>query len=858
MIVVKKVDNFYWRNRFSEHPVVLVDITTAGADSWNFESLYGTVRNLIARRFPALNNSKKKITASHFLAAICMTMQREKFSVPFAIGAKPNQFYFAASDYYYAAVVVGRAVSFLNKLISHPNSTDDEVAKLLSNLEDASEQMALDQSIRAIIAEAEKRNIPWFRISANARDVQFGHGRQQQRMRETLTSLESALAMSYARDKGTSCNLLYAVGLPVGKYSTAMSPAEAVAQAKDIGFPVVLKPVSGGKGENVIIGLNNAEAVRKAATVLLEKMPQIIIQSFFPGDDHRLLVVNGKFIAAARREAAAVIGDGKSTIGRLIEIANMDPRRGKKFYRLMNYITIDDELQNILKQQGYDIATVLAEGVKAQLRRTANISTGGTAVDVTDIIHRDNIILAQRAAKTIGLKVAGIDFITPDISKSWKDVGGGICEINASVGLRPHWLGNPERNVVAPILDTIFPAGKNGRVPTAMITGSNGKTTTSRMLDHILRSMGQVVGCVTTDGVTINGNSIIDKDVAGVYGASMVLNDPNISAAVLETARGGLAKRGIYLETCNVAAVLNVGEDHIGIDGVNSVEQMAKLKRKVAETAQQKVVFNAEDPHCLKMAQDFMVEHTILFSLDVTSPAIKAHVAAGGEVVTIGNIKGRESIVLAKRGDITNIVAVEEIPATFGGIVRHNIANAMAAVALAHGMGVPVKNIAEGLRFFTPTMKDSAGRFTIINDFPAPVLFDFGHNPPAIETVMKSVEKFKKSGHNICALTTPGNRLEKHFEGCAKAVAGKFDYYICFERVEWRRGKKVGYIARRLENGLIKAGVEADKIISCLSQNDAMESIASLVRPDDFVAVFGTDARVALPQMRKACEKVAA
>ncbi|HCR85087.1 MAG TPA: cyanophycin synthetase, partial [Alphaproteobacteria bacterium] len=475
---------------------------------------------------------------------------------------------------------------------------------------------------------------------------------------------------------------------------------------------------------------------------------------------------------------------------------------------------------------------------------------------VTDIIHPDNITLAERSAQTIGLKVAGIDFITPDISRSWKEIGGGICEINASPGLRPHWIGNPERNVVTPIFNTIFPEGENGRIPIALITGSNGKTTTTRMVDHILRAAGHISGCVTTDGITINGEEILQGDVAGAGGAELVLREPTVTAASLESSRGGLLKRGIYTKKCDVAAILNVDNDHIGIDGIESLDQMASLKRNIIETATKKIILNAEDERCLKMSYDFPVEKVILFSMKQDAEGLKKHRNSGGTIVTLEQTKNKESIVIEVNGKTSKIIATDNIPATFKSLVRHNITNALAAAALGYGMEINLKTIAEGLKNFTPTLKDSSGRFNVIDDLPVRCLFEFAHNTPAIETTLKSIPNFTKKGSNICAFTCPGNRPDEHFDNFAKSFAGHFDKYICFERVEWRRGHKEGDISKRFAEALMKYGVSNDNIMQCPTQNEAMNVAANIAKTDDLIAIFGTDARYSLPQIRSAFKKL--
>jgi cyanophycin synthetase len=849
MITLKSIEHLFWRNRFSDYPVALAMIDP-GDTSWPLSELPCDALPILADRFPTFRSGLVASTAEGLLATLCLSMQREKFDLPAVAGADRAQFWFSTVDQFYAYAAVNHAVAFLNWVTHRPQMTKAELGDAIREFVDDCEVAALDQSTLAMVARANVRSIPWFRIG-HMRDIQLGQGRNQRRMHETLRSNESALAASYARDKALTCGLLSTVGLPVGKFAAARTPDEAALAAQAIGFPVVLKPNYGSKGSGVVIGLNNPQAVREAAEKLLPGAQQLLVQSFFPGEDHRILVVSGRVIAAARRQPAGVIGDGNRSIEQLIAAANADPRRGKGFTRLMNRIEIDNELHRVLAAQGYTLASVPHLGNVVRLRLTANISTGGTAVDVTDTIHPDNARLAERAALTVGLTVAGIDFITPDITRSWRQVGGAICEVNVTVGLRAHWLADPSRDVVGPILDTIFPAG-DGRIPIALVTGTNGKTTTTRMLDHILRAQGHSVGSATTDGVTINGQAIVDGDLAGVSGASIVLCDPTVSAAVLETARGGVIKRGIYVDRCDVAALLNVDREQIEIDGIETLKDMARLKRKVLDTAGGAVVLNAQDAYCLQISRHFPVERTILFSLDSTKPDVQNHVATGGIVVTLVYLNGQETIVIRGPRVEIPILPVDSIPATRGGIVRFNVANALASVALAYGMKVSVETIAAGLSAFNLSIEHSPSRFNLVDGFPPRVLFDYACNPPALAAAIEAIDRLTCTGRRICAFTSPGNRPDRQIEDCGKTLAGHFDFYICFETIEFRRGRAEGEISRGLEHGLIAAGIREDQIASVTTQQRALAVAAKVAGPGDLLVVLGTDVRISIVDLRSA------
>jgi cyanophycin synthetase len=850
MIRLKSFEAWQWRNRLAEHPAGVAEIETDDAST--LEALGAEAIAALAEAFPEVSQDLRREPPARLLAAICLSMQRQKYVVPPLAGATPGGFWFAAADPVYASVSVGGAVAFLNALAARGAIGATQVAASARELVESCEFAALDQTTLAMVTATQQRGIPWRRLNPGVRDVELGHGAKLRRLREAVTGAESQLAAEYAHSKPMTLALLAGAGLPVGRFAAARTADQAASAASAMGFPVVLKPAAGRKGEGVIIGLADAEAVHAAASGLLQTSGQVLVQSFLPGADHRLLVVAGRLVAAARRQSAGVVGDGTTQIGALIEAANLDPRRGTGFRALMNRIEIDDELRRVLAGQGLTLDDIPAAGARVRLRLTANISTGGDSVDVTDSVHPDNAWLAERAARALGLSVSGVDFLTPDISRSWREVGGGVCEVNAGVGLRAHWLADPTRDVVGPILDTIYSPGDDGRIPTALITGSNGKTTTTRMLDHILRAAGRVVGRATTDDVTIGGRLVVEGDFAGVSGAALVLSDPSVTAACLETARGAVLKWGIGVERCDVAALLNISEEQVGIDGIDSLDAMAALKRKVLETAKDAFVFNAEDPRCLAMARDFAPERTILFALNSGHAGLAEHLSAGGTVVTLSERAGAESVVILGAGPPAEVIAVSAIPATFAGKVRHNVANALAAVALAHGMGVAANAIATGLAGFTPSLAHSQGRFNFIDDLPVRALFDYGANAPAIRTAIAALANFPVEGRRIGVVTGVGDRPDDQIDDCARAVAGRFDAYVCFEIPAYRRGRAPGEIVARLTRALADAGVAPDAVHRAETPAEAMRISAALSRPGDLIVVFGSNVRTALPQLRAA------
>ncbi|HTB29197.1 MAG TPA: cyanophycin synthetase, partial [Steroidobacteraceae bacterium] len=465
------------------------------------------------------------------------------------------------------------------------------------------QRRALGPSTASLVKAAEERNIPWLRLNEQSL-IQLGHGKYQQRIQATVTSRTSHIAVELAQDKEETNKILANCGLPVPRQELVRSADRAVRAAERLGYPVVTKPYDGNHGRGISVGLKNAEEVRAGFAAAAEHSNSVIVETFLQGEDHRLLVVAGELIAATRRTPGRVVGDGIHTVRELVDIVNQDPRRGVGHEKVMTRLELDAQAETMLEQQGLTADSRVPMDQVVALRNTANLSTGGTATDVTDIIHPDNRDMAVRAVTAIGLDVGGVDFLCPDIAESYKTVGGGICEVNAAPGFRMHVApseGTP-RDAAGPVIDMLFPPGAPSRVPIACITGTNGKTTTARMLAHIAKMAGFTPGLTTTDGVYIDGLRSVEGDMTGPVATRMVLADPSIDLAVLEVARGGLVRAGMGVPFANVAAVLNVQSDHLGMKGVDTLEQLAEVKRIVVEVARDCAVLNADDEHTIRMS----------------------------------------------------------------------------------------------------------------------------------------------------------------------------------------------------------------------------------------------------------------
>ena len=739
----------------------------------------------------------------------------------------------------------GRTALRLIELLSFQKGEsllDAEVALhcLIAEFRVATPDLALNHNLREILERAEARGIPANRIPGSDRYVEFGQGCKRHRFTGVVSDLESRLALEMQHSKLFGHRLLSASGLPAPRALSVRSGGEAAAAARGIGFPVVLKPDCLGMGIGVYVGLTSEAEVREAYAKAAKLRAPIIVESFIPGDDHRMLVVDGKLIAVAKRIPAQVVGDGQRSIEQLIRDTNRDPRRKRRYTTIMYEITIDEESRRLLKQAGLSLHSIPGKGEAVLLKRTANISSGGSAVDLTEQTHPDNLRMAERVARVMGMGVVGIDFITTDIAHSHFEVGGAICEINATIGLGPHRAADIRRDVTSPILARTFPPGEDGRIPTAAVTGTTGKTTTARMLAAILAGSGLQVGCATTDGVTLGGAVLAEGDLAGRSGAEMIFANPLAEAAVLETARGGIITRGLAFDRCDAAAITNVGPDHLGEYGIDSVEQMAEIKGRVLRAARKAVAINADDPLVFAQRARCAAERTILFAARGRGAAIEAHVAEGGEALVLERREGKTALLLLRPGGEVHLADAEDLPATFAGRAMHNAENALCAAALATGMDLDPEVIRRGLAGFKPDMENSPGRLSFIDGLPFGLLIDFAHNPAQLGVLTAFLKHYEAQGRRICLMTVGGNRAEEHIAACGRSVAGAFDRYVCYEREDLLRGRPRGEIAGLLRQGMIEGGVPAAAIDAGLDIWAAVDRSVELAAPGDLVVILAT------------------
>jgi cyanophycin synthetase len=699
----------------------------------------------------------------------------------------------------------------------------------------------LGPSTASLVKAAEEREIPYLRLNKYSL-VQFGHGRYQQRIQATITSKTPHIAVEISCDKEDTHNLLRDLGLPVPQQRLVFSERGAARGAEQIGFPVVVKPLDANHGRGVSINLVDEDQVRAAYGTARENArgKSVLVESFIEGMDHRMLVVNDELVAVAKRVPGHVVGDGERTIAELVDIVNEDPRRGIGHEKVLTRLDLDYQAERLMDKDSVDKDTVLPAGEAFYLRSTANLSTGGTAIDLTDVVHPDNREMAVRAVQAVGLDVGGVDFLTSDITKSFKQVGGAIVEINAAPGFRMHVApseGEP-RDVSGKVMDMLFPPGSPRRVPVASITGTNGKTTTSRMLSHILKTAGHVVGMTSTDGVYIDGRLSVKGDMTGPASAHIVLRDPTIDVAVMETARGGLLRSGLGYRRCDVSACLNVASDHLGLKGIDTLEQLAELKRIPIEVARDTAILNADDEYCLHMADYTEAEHVCYITMNPAHALVKEHIRAGGRAMVLEQGIGGDMITLYDNGTHFQLLWTHLIPATMEGKATHNVQNAMFAAALAFSIGKSLDDIRHGLQTFNSTIFQAPGRMNVFDEHPFRVILDYGHNAAAIASISQLVSRLEVGGKRICVLAAPGDRRDEDIRAIAEKAAGHYDYYIC-KADDNRRGRGPDEVPEMLRAQLRESGVKKRRINVIPDEAEAVDFALDMAREGDLVMIFG-------------------
>jgi cyanophycin synthetase len=711
-----------------------------------------------------------------------------------------------------------------------------ELEKDLEDLNDFRAKASLGPSTETIVSRAEERGIPWFPLSARAM-IQLGYGIHQKRIQATMTSSTGILGVELACDKEGTKQILRDAGIPVPRGVVIHYLTDLVEAIADVGgFPIVIKPLDGNHGRGITININTMELAEEAydAAKAVSK-GGVILERYYAGRDHRILVVNGEVAAVAERVPAHVIGDGHSTIEALIEIVNQDPRRGVGHDNVLTKITLDRTSWELLERQGYTLQTVLDAGEICYLKATANLSTGGIAIDRTDQIHPENIWLAQRVAKTIGLDIAGIDVVTADISRPLREVNGVIVEVNAAPGFRMHACpseGKP-RDVGGAVLDMLFPPGTPSRIPIITITGTNGKTTTTRLTAHLFRQTGKVVGYTTTDGVYL-GDYLVEKgDNTGPQSAQMILQDPTVEVAVLETARGGILRSGVAFRESDVAIALNVAADHLGIGDIETIEELADVKSVVVETASINgyAILNADDPLVREMASRVKAQ-IAYFSMEPSNECIEEHIKQGGLAAVYEH--GYLSIL---KGDWTlRVEQAVNVPLTMSGRAPFMIANALAACLAAFAQGVPIEAIRRGLATFVASSAQTPGRMNLFNMGHYHALVDYAHNPHSYLALSQFVKNWT-GGDRIGVVGAPGDRRNEDFVLLGELSAQMFDRIIVKEDDD-RRGREAGEVADWILKGLTSQPTFSGSSTTILSETEAINTALDSATDGSLVVIL--------------------
>jgi cyanophycin synthetase len=670
----------------------------------------------------------------------------------------------------------------------------------IQRMREIREAVRLGPSTGSIIHEAELRGIPWIRLNQHSL-CQLGYGENQKRIRATVTSETSSIGVELAGNKEETKYLLEQSEVPVPKGQIIRNESQLEDVCKRVGFPLVVKPIDGNHGRGITVNIQSLEEALPAFHAAKKVSNSVIIERFITGVDYRLLVINHRFVAAALRTPAHVVGDGTSTVQALIDQVNADPRRGYGHEKILTQITINELTLGLIKAKGYSLDSVIPKDEMLILKDTANLSTGGTAEDVTDFVHPANIAMAERISRIINLDICGIDIMTSDISKPLKETNGAVLEVNAGPGFRMHLApakGLP-RNVAAPVIEKLFPKGNNGKIPIVAVTGTNGKTTTTRLIAHIMKMEGYRVGYTTTDGVYIQNRLLVQGDCTGPNSAEFVLKDPTVNFAVLECARGGLLRAGLGFKNCNVAVVTNIAPDHLGLKGIHTVEQLAKVKAVVPETVlpDGHAILNADDDLVYEMRRGLQC-NVALFSMNENNPRILALQRKGGITAIYEN-----GYVTLCRGEWKmRVMKAHEIPITYGGKAEFMIQNILPAIIAANIQGASIEDMKAGLSTFIPSPNQTPGRLNLFEFKNFTVLLDFAHNAAGMRALKKFTDTLDGTV-KVGIIAGIGDRREQDNNDIGSVAAEMFDEII-IRQDKNLRGKTDQEIIRMLEDGIKK------------------------------------------------------
>jgi len=718
---------------------------------------------------------------------------------------------------------------------------------ILKHLKKVAAETDMGPSTRALFEEAKRRNIPVTCVD-NSSLLKLGLGKYTRYLEASLTDKAGCIDVDIAGNKQLTKEILAREGIPVPVGEIAYTERAALTAAKTIGFPVVVKPFDLNQGKGVFTNIMDEQELLKAFNTAIGYSRAVLVEKQVKGSDYRLLVVGDRVVAASERIPPEIVGDGVHTIRELVEMENENPLRGYDHEKPLTKIKLDAMSLSVLKKAGYDESTVLSRGVRVLLRHNGNLSTGGTARDCTDEVHPYNAQLAVRAAKALGLDVAGVDITCADISEPITRNNGAVIEVNAAPGLRMHLhpTYGKARNVAGDIIEYLFPEDSCATIPIVSVTGTNGKTTVSRLVAHTLKLSGKVVGLASSSGTYIDGECICEGDNTGAVSASSLLWDKRVEALVLETARGGIIKKGLGYDLADVGVIVNVSDDHLGIDGIETLEELAKVKSLVVEAVKKDgvAVLNADDamtPFFLKRIS----ARPLLFSVDCRNRLVTEHIESGFEAVFLKD----GNIVRAGKGVEKIIASIDEIPITFGGKARCNIENSLAAVAALVGLGVDHVTIRKGLTTFRADTTTNPGRFNIFRIGDITVMIDYGHNPAGYRAVIDMIKSFNAASYTG-VIGVPGDRKDEMIHEVG-SICGKFFSKLYIKEDNDLRGRNAGEVADILYNAAIRQGMDKDAVTVIYSETKAFETALAEAKPGEFVVLFYEELEPALEILDK-------
>jgi cyanophycin synthetase len=672
----------------------------------------------------------------------------------------------------------------------------------IQKMREIRERVRLGPSTGSIVEEAVTRDIPWIRLGTNSL-VQLGYGINQMRFQATITCKTSSIAVDIACNKEQTKKMLEAASIPVANGGICVVEEDLEEVIQKIGYPIVIKPLDGNHGKGASINIKNKKDAIEGLAYAKKYSHRVIVEKFITGFDFRVLIIDNKLVAAAKREPAHIKGDGVLTIQELIEETNKDPRRGYGHENVLTQIDVDRDTTDLLDKLNYTLDTIPKKNEVVYLKSTANLSTGGTSIDVTDMMHPENIFLCERISRVIGLDVCGVDIMAKNLTQPLKENGGCILEVNAAPGFRMHLApseGLP-RNVAAPVIDMLYPPGKPSRIPIIAVTGTNGKTTTTRLLAHIVKNNGYKVGFTTSDGIYIQNHMMEKGDTTGPISAEYILKDPTVEFAILETARGGILRSGLGFSRCDIAIITNIQEDHLGISDIHNLDDLARVKSTVVKSVKKDgwAILNAEDEQCLKIANDLGC-NVAYFSMDENNPKVKKFSKEGKIVAVYEN-----GYITIKKGEWKiRVEKATHVPLTMGGKAKFMIANVLAATLAGYLHGFKTDDISLSLQTFIPSAAHTPGRMNIFEFKKFKVLIDFAHNPSGykgVEDFLQSVDATKKIG----IIAGIGDRRDEDIKECASIAARMFDHII-IRQEKHLRGRSENQIIKLIMEGIAESG----------------------------------------------------